>query len=139
MAIEDEIKKRREAKKKYAEEDEAERKAKENELSTNEQLTMEKLNELYDRAERLVETVNSLYMQYTSGAEIHPPKVRREQLDQLMSAITLMVKPTEVYRFRYQALNGTYIVYRNKWERLVKDVESGKIPRKIKPRSSRSG
>src|SRR5579859_8066158 len=120
MAIEVEIRKRREAKKKYAEEDEAERRAKDGSLTSNEKLTMEKLNELYDRAERLVEQVNGLYTQFISGIEGSPPKVRREQLDQLMAALQLMAKPTEVYRFRYQSLSGTYIVYRNKWDEAVK-------------------
>ena len=135
MGIEDDIKKRREAKKRYAEEDEAERRAKASELSSNEQLTMEKLNELYDRAERLVEQVNNMYTQFFGGVENFPPKVRREQLDQLMAGLMLMAKPTEVYRFRYQSLNGTYIVYRNKWDRMMKDFEAGKIKRAVRQRS----
>src|SRR5258708_2907731 len=114
MGIEEDIKKRREAKKRYEREDEAERANKKDDISSNEQLTLEKLTELYDRAERLVEQVNALYTQYVAGVESQPPKVRREQLDQLMGAIQLMAKPTEVYRFRYQSLSGTYIVYRNK-------------------------
>lgn len=136
MGIEDDIKKRREAKKRYAAEDEAERRAKGAELSSNEKLTLDKLNELYDRAERLVEQVNNMYTQFFGGVENFPPKVRREQLDQLMSTIMLMAKPTEVYRFRYQSLSGTYVVYRNKWDRMMKDFEAGKIKR---PQRQRSG
>jgi hypothetical protein len=138
MAIEDDIRKRREQKKKYAEEDEEERRRKSKELDSNEQLTQEKLNELYDRAERMVEQVNGLYLQFFSGVEGHPPKVRREQLDQLMAALQIMPKPTEVYRFRYQSLNGTYVVYRNKWERQLKDLESGKLKRVVRPRMKSS-
>jgi hypothetical protein len=139
MGIEDDIKKRRDAKKKYEREDAEEAARKNVELSTNDQLTQEKLNELYDRAERMVEQVNGLYTQFFSGLEGHPPKVRREQLDQLMSALQIMPKPTEVYRFRYQSLNGTYIVYRNRWERNLKDLESGKLKRIVRPRMKSSG
>src|SRR3954462_15401165 len=118
MAIDDDIRKRREAKERYRQEDEEERKRRAGDISSNDKLTMEKLDELYDRGERLVEQVNSLYAQFFSGIETRPPKMRRDQLDQLMNALQIMVKPTELYRFRYQSLYGTYLVYRNKWDRV---------------------
>src|SRR6185295_11078919 len=139
MAIDDDIRKRREAKERYKREDEEERLRREGDMSSNDKLTMEKLDELYDRAERLVEQVNSLYAQYFSGIELRPPKVRREQIDQLMNALQIMVKPTEVYRFRYQSLYGTYLVYRNKWDRMCKDIDNGKIKRTVRQRSNGGG
>src|ERR1041385_9174302 len=134
MGIEDDIKKRREAKKRYEEEDEKERTAQPGILPSNDKLVIEQLTELYDRAERLVEQVNALYTQYFAGIESKPPDQRRQQLEQLINALQLMVKPTEIYRFRFQSVYGTYIVYRNKWERGMKDLENGKIKRIVRKR-----
>jgi hypothetical protein len=138
MGIEDDIRKRREAKKKYEAEDEKERLAKGDLRDSNEKAMQEKLTELYDRAERLVEQVNALYTQYFSGIESRPPDTRREQLEQLINALQIMAKPTEVYRFRYQSVYGTYLVYRNKWDRGLKDLENGKIKRIVRKRMTSS-
>src|SRR6185312_3659968 len=46
----------------------------------------DKLLELFQRAEPLIEQLNSLYNQYITGVESRPPLERRKQLDQTMMA-----------------------------------------------------
>ena len=93
-----------------------------------------KLDELMRRAEPLIEQVNSLYRQYSTGVESRPPIERRKQLEALISSVTMMAKPTAAYRFRFSSLNSSYLSYRDKWDKLVKDVESGKIQRSAGPK-----
>jgi hypothetical protein len=93
----------------------------------------EKLVELIERALPLIEQLNNLYNQYISGVERCPPLERRKQLDQLMATLTLMSKPTPAYQFRFNTLNSSYLTHRERWERLCKDLESGKIKRTAGP------
>jgi hypothetical protein len=88
----------------------------------------EKLVELMDRVEPLLDQVRVLYAQYFSGAERLPPIERRKQLDQVMNALSLMAKPTQVHQFRFKALQARYQSFCEQWERKLRDVESGKGP-----------
>ncbi|MGK5081986.1 hypothetical protein WDW37_01680 [Bdellovibrionota bacterium FG-1] len=89
----------------------------------------DKLIELIKRAEPLIEQVNGLYNQYVAGVESRPPIERRKHLDELMVSIQGLPKPTPAYQFRYQTLNASYLTHRERWERMCKDLESGKIRR----------
>lgn len=89
-----------------------------------------KLDELMTRAEPLIEQVNSLYSQFMNGTERAPPNERRRQLDQLMTTIMMMHKPTPTQRFRATGVMYTYQQYKDRWERMIRDLESGKIKRR---------
>ncbi|MGZ3709841.1 MAG: hypothetical protein ACXVBC_13050, partial [Bdellovibrionota bacterium] len=89
-----------------------------------------KFEELVARAEPMIEQLNNLYNMWASGAEKIPPIERRKQLDQIMVTLTLMGKPTSATQFRFSALNSTYITFRDRWDRLIRDFESGKLKRR---------
>lgn len=93
-----------------------------------------KLNELLERAEPLIMSVNSSFNQYAAGVEVRPPSERLAQLDQMMNTLMLMAKPTPAYRFRYQNIQATYSTYKKRWEKMMQDLESGKIKRFAGPR-----
>ena len=95
---------------------------------------VEKLIELMDRAEPLIEQLNALYQQYITGVESRPPIERRTHLDQVMTALQMMAKPTATYQFRYQSILQSYHTHRERWERLCKDLETGKIRRVAGPK-----
>lgn len=103
---------------------------------TNTNLTIEpsagseKLDELMTRAEPLVEQVNALYNQYVAGIERTPPVERRRQLEQLMTTIMMMHKPTATQRFRASGVLHTYQQYKDRWDRVMRDIESGKLKRR---------
>jgi hypothetical protein len=79
--------------------------------------------ELIERAEPLIEQVNSLYNQFFSGAEKRPPVERREQLDSVMKTLQAMGKPTAALSFRYQNLVQQYATYVERWDRLLRQNE----------------
>lgn len=90
----------------------------------------DKIQELCQRAEVLIEQVNNLYNQYLSGAEKRPPIERRKQLDQIMSTLMVMGKPTPSIQFRCSNLQSNFISYRDRWDKMMKDLEAGKLKRR---------
>jgi hypothetical protein len=95
---------------------------------------LDKLLEGLQRAEPLIEQLNSLYNQYVVGVDLRPPLERRKQLDQLMMSMQMLSKPTPAYQFRYNTLNASYLTHRERWDRMLKDLESGKIKRTTGPK-----
>ena len=98
-----------------------------------------KLDELLNRAEPLIFQVNGSYNQYAAGVEIRPPIERATQLEQMMTTLMLMAKPTPAYRFRFQNVQATYNTYKKRWDKLVQDLDSGKIKRFAGPQRKRAG
>jgi hypothetical protein len=94
-------------------------------------VSSEKVDELILRAEPMIDQIQGLYNQYLSGIEKHPPNERRKQLEQLMYTLQLVSKPTAGLQFRYQTLNAKYVSYRERWDKVLKDLEDGKIKRRI--------
>ena len=88
-----------------------------------------KIDELLQRAEPMIEQVNSLYQQFVAGVERLPPLERRKQLEQLMGQLQLIQKPNSTYSFRVNTLHTRFVTMRDRWERLIRDIESGKINR----------
>jgi len=88
-----------------------------------------KFEELAHRAEPLIEQVNNLYQMYATGLEPRPPMEQRKMLDQLVTTMATMGKPTPAQQFRFSNLQQKYTAYKDRWERLLKDIESGKIKR----------
>ena len=88
-----------------------------------------KFDEMMARAEPMVEQLNHLYKSFTLGLDKIPPNVKRRQLDQLMVALLSIQKINATYRFRFETLNAKYLAHRDRWDRMMKDLESGKIKR----------
>jgi hypothetical protein len=95
---------------------------------------VEKLEELMGRAEPLIDQLNALYQMYIAGVESRPPTERRGHLDQLMVTLGLIAKPNATYQFRYQTILQSYNTQKERWDRMCKDLESGKIKRVTGPR-----
>ncbi len=115
----------------------AEEKAKAGGSTSNKLAMSEKLDELLLRAEPLVEQLNNLYNIYISGADQIPPIERRKNLDMIMVSLQMMSKPTPGALYRYTAIQSKYETYRNRWDKMMKDLESGKIKRRVGPRRDR--
>ena len=101
--------------------------------SNNKEALGEKLEELLLRADPLVEQLNNLYNIYVSGAEQIPPTERRKNLDMIMVTLQMLSKPTPGALYKYTAIQAKYETYRNRWDKLMKDLESGKIKRRVGP------
>lgn len=89
----------------------------------------ERLPSLIAQAEPIVEQLNSLYNQYIAGIEKRPPLERRKHLDQLIATILSAGKPTPALQFRCQTLLNHYQTHRDRWDKMMRDLELGKIKR----------
>jgi hypothetical protein len=89
-----------------------------------------------EKAETLIDQVNGLYNQYLSGIETKPPIERRKVLEQLMGQLQSMPKPTSTQQFRFNSLNASYLTHRDRWDRMLRDIESGKIVRKLRGKAA---
>ena len=87
--------------------------------------TMKKLYLFMRRTNPLIDQINQNYRAYVQGVEDFLPRVKRGQLDELMKVMTNLPKSTPQSRFRYVNLQQKFIAFRDKWDRLVKDLESG--------------
>ncbi len=90
-----------------------------------------KIDELLARATPLIEQVNALYNQYIAGVESRPPLERRKHLDQVMQTLQSMAKPTATLQFRSSNLQSSYMTHKDRWDRMMKDLESGKLNRRL--------
>jgi hypothetical protein len=90
------------------------------------------LIELLTKCEVMMEQITNLYGMWIQGMERMPPKVQRSHLEDLILKIQAAPKPTANLRFRVAEFHTKYSTFRDKWERILKDVESGKITVKRK-------
>lgn len=93
-----------------------------------------KLDDLIKRADVLIEQLNHLYKMFATGIELRAPIERRSQLEQVMLSIQMANKPTPATLFRWSSIQSRYLVHKDKWDKTLKDIESGKIKRTAGPR-----
>jgi hypothetical protein len=100
---------------------------------SNKEAIGEKVDELLLRADPLIEQLNNLYNIYISGTERNPPNERRKHLDQIMATLQNISKPSAGLLYRYTSLASKYQTYKNRWDKVLKDLEDGKIKRRVVP------
>lgn len=89
----------------------------------------QQIDELIQKIEPLIEQVNNLYQMFISGIERLPPNEKRKQLEALLHQLQNIPKPNQTYHFRVSTLNAHLSTLRDRWDRLIRDLESGKIRR----------
>ncbi len=92
-------------------------------------LDSHQLAELMARAEPMIEQLNNLYSMYVAGVEKRPPLEKRSQLDALVLQLQNIHKPTAAQQFRWSTFFNHYQTHRDRWSKLMKDLEDGKIKR----------
>jgi len=83
--------------------------------------------DLIAKAEVMLEQIQNLYHMYISGLERLPPVTQRKLLEDLAHKILAAPKPTASLSFRANSFTTKIQTYRDKWDKLMRDVESGKI------------
>lgn len=89
----------------------------------------EHLRKLIEQVDPLMDRIHTLYNQYLSGAEKSPPNTLREQLEKMIQSITASSKPTASLRFQASSVQSKYTTYRERWDKLLRDLEAGRIKR----------
>lgn len=135
MAREDDSYQRRKQREKEEEEEEARKKtgipAEKGSSSTGSSSggSTDQLVELMKRAEPMIEQLDHLYMMFVAGAEKIPPNEKRKILDQTMATLMTMSKSSQSSAFKYNSLHSRYVAYRDRWDKMLKDLEDGKLKR----------
>jgi hypothetical protein len=106
-------------------------------LAEEEKSTSQQLEELMNQAEPMIDQINNLYKMYSTGVERLPPLQKRQQLDSIVTRMGTLPKATQSQRFRFSSFVSRYNTMKDRWERLLKEVESGKIKPLI-PRRGRN-
>lgn len=83
--------------------------------------------DLISKAEIMIDQVQNLYHMYTSGLERLPPITQRKLLDDLATKILAAPKLSASASFRANSFTTKMQTYRDKWDKIMRDVESGKI------------
>jgi hypothetical protein len=88
-----------------------------------------KLDELFSNIPVILEQLQNLYNQYIAGVEKKPPLERRKVLENLIAQMVALPKTTPAQQFRYNSVYSSYQSHKERWDRMIKDLESGKIRR----------
>ena len=87
------------------------------------------VNELLLRVEPLIHQLDNLYRSFVIGLEKRPPVERRAHLDRTMETLALTNKNNATLQFRYKTLHARYMTHRERWDKILRDFEDGKISR----------
>lgn len=85
------------------------------------------LIELLTKCEIMMEQITNLYGMWIQGMERTPPTVQRKHLEDLILKVNAAPKPSTNLKFRVSQFHTKYTTFKDKWDRILKDVESGKI------------
>lgn len=83
------------------------------------------LTEITQRVERL----RVHYQAYFLGMEKRPPLLLREQLERYVRESCLHEARRATYKFRFQAIQQRYRILAVYWDRVMRDLEEGRVTR----------
>jgi len=92
----------------------------------------DKLDSLIHSAQTLIEQINGLMNMFAVGVETRPPIERRRLLEKTMDAIMQSTKPTQAAMYHASSMNASFLIHNDKWERMLRDIDSGKIKRTVR-------
>jgi hypothetical protein len=85
--------------------------------------------ELIREAPILIEQLNHLYQQFINGVLSLPPREVRARLDHMMVVLMNDAKPTPTSRFQFSAVQASYASHCERWDKMLRGLESGKLKR----------
>jgi hypothetical protein len=91
-------------------------------------------DELLRRATVLIDQLEHLYRQFTVGVLARPPVEERTRLDGMITQMTHATKGGTADRFKFSGVLQSYNTHKQRWDKLLADVESGKIKRVAGPK-----
>lgn len=94
-----------------------------------------KLEEYINRAHPMIMQINQLFNQWVAGVEAKPPHDRWTQLKFIITGMEGLPKPTQAWRFRFEQVHHLYMIHKARWEKLMSDVENGRIVRRAGPKN----
>lgn len=98
------------------------------------QVSRDDLPQLLTTAEQLIDQVEALYKQFILGLTERPPHEKRRQLEKILESIFKAPRTNPALQFRIGSLNAHFLTHRDKWDRQLKELETGKIKRVVAPK-----
>jgi hypothetical protein len=89
------------------------------------------LEELIESLEHKVERLKVLYEQYFMGIEKVEPQTARKEVERKIIEFTQMQIRNTALRYRFNALNQKWGVYRTYWSRTLREIEKGTYVRNL--------
>jgi hypothetical protein len=93
-------------------------------------LDSERLENAIESTRTLIDQLNNLFNMYVAGVEERLPIEKRKLLDKTMEQLTATPKTSSASLFRFNSLLAHYNTYKDRWDRMLRDLESGKIVRR---------
>ncbi len=81
--------------------------------------------------ETKIDNARSLYEQYFAGVLKQEPKKEFEFVNRLVNSFKPQDLKTTASRFRFQNIQQRYIVLRNHWDKILKQIEEGTFKRDL--------
>jgi cold shock CspA family protein len=81
--------------------------------------------------ETKIDQARSLYEQYFAGVLKQEPKKEFESVNRLVNSFKPQDLKTTASRFRFQNIQQRYIVLRNHWDKILKQIEEGTFKRDL--------
>jgi len=97
------------------------------------QATAQAVDAILGQIDPIVDQISNLYQMYLSGIERLPPIEKRKLLDGHLAQLYSASKSGTASQFRIQAATTKIRTHIDRWDRLMRDLESGKIARRTKP------
>lgn len=91
-------------------------------------------DELLRRATVTIDQLEHLYRQYAVGVLARPPVEERLRLDAMVTQMTHAGKASTADRFKFSGVLQSYNTHKARWDKLLADIESGKIKRVAGPK-----
>lgn len=84
-----------------------------------------------EKAGRDIDALNRLYNVYFQGGEEDPPKPQRVALDNLITKIKsgMAIASNASDKFQANALISRYQTMKTKWDKTLRAIETGQIPK----------
>ena len=90
------------------------------------------LHQLLEKVSSMTEQVDHLYQQYIQGLEKKPPVELRKQLENHIDQLKKTpASSNSLTQFQVQNQLSKFQTYRERWDKFLKDIESGKIKRSV--------
>lgn len=80
----------------------------------------------------MIDQVHNLYQMFIAGVERLPPKEKQALIEKSIANLQGNLSQTPATKFRFNTLNTRFLSYKDRWEKMMKNIESGKIKKRLK-------
>jgi len=80
----------------------------------------------------MIDQVQNLYQMFFAGVERLPPKEKQAQIEKSIANLQGNLSQTPATKFRFNTLQARYVSYKERWDKAMHGIESGKMKKHAK-------